>query len=361
MMIQPRNDDTFTSMSFPCKMYSLLEDAETFGFESIISWQPGGKSFTLHKPEIFATTVMQSYFTQTKLKSFQRQLNIYGWKKVQVGPNKGGYFHKSFIRGSPELCGNVIRRTFKDSCDDSSKKTTLSESLMTPSIGESSIPILEPRPILPLHDQEVVSNHTKMSSMQLDDSEVETLFDFFYPKDITETLFLDTLVSDGETCRGQIAVTSSHDNDDTCHLKFESGDFEEFVTILKDNYQDSDPENELDVDNSFPYKVHLMLENAKRDNYTHIVSWVNNGKAFKVHNAKAFVERILPMYFDQTKYESFRRQLNLYQFARVARGTERGIISHPCLLEGARWLCDEIKRARREQLTAPRAAVQLTR
>jgi len=344
-------------------MYSLLEDADTFGFANIISWQPGGKSFKLHKLEVFETTIMQSYFTQTKLKSFQRQLNIYGWKKVQVGANKGGYYHKSFVRGSPELCGNVVRRKFKDSSDETVvKRAPVFDSLINSMIGDSCLSSIEPRPILPQHEKmlNAAASWNKQSAMQLEDSEVETFYDFFYPEEPKEKSFIETFFTEDGPSREQVVssqqASSWHAIDEDFSLQVCNNDLDDFVNILKDDAQsaasssqESEKEGDLETDNSFPYKVHLMLENSKRDNYTHVVSWVKNGTAFKVHNTKEFVERILPMYFDQTKYESFRRQLNLYQFARVARGSERGIISHPCLLEGARWLCDEIKRARKEQ------------
>jgi HSF-type DNA-binding len=56
----------------------MLEDADTNGFDTVISWQQGGRSFRVYQPEYFAHHVMQGYFAQTKFKSFQRQLNIYG-------------------------------------------------------------------------------------------------------------------------------------------------------------------------------------------------------------------------------------------------------------------------------------------
>ena len=88
-----------------------------------------------------------------------------------------------------------------------------------------------------------------------------------------------------------------------------------------------------------------MLEQAEKANYEHVVSWVANGSAFKVHDCKAFVENVLPIYFDQTKYESFRRQLNLYGFTKVKHGkADKGFISNPEFLRGSRYLCKSIKR-----------------
>lgn len=101
-------------------------------------------------------------------------------------------------------------------------------------------------------------------------------------------------------------------------------------------------------DLSFPFKLHLMLDSSTQYQYSHIVSWVNQGTAFKVFDHDAFVEKVMPMFFDQSKYESFRRQLNLYQFHRQSKGgrgaADRGVISHPYLRANARHLCSKITR-----------------
>ena len=42
------------------------------------------------------------------------------------------------------------------------------------------------------------------------------------------------------------------------------------------------------------------------------MSWVSDGKAFKVHQPDQFVKKIVPLYFKQKAYKSFQRQLHLY-------------------------------------------------
>ena len=95
---------------------------------------------------------------------------------------------------------------------------------------------------------------------------------------------------------------------------------------------------------SFPVKLYMMLENAQPRGYQDIVSWVQDGTAFKVHDHDRFVAHVMPLYFNQSKYESFRRQLNLYRFHRVAKGKDRGIVSHPLLRAGAKSKCRNIQR-----------------
>ena len=65
------------AISFPLKLHAVLDQVEADGLASIISWRPHGRCFLIHKPKEFVDNVMPNYFRQTKLTSFQRQLNLY--------------------------------------------------------------------------------------------------------------------------------------------------------------------------------------------------------------------------------------------------------------------------------------------
>lgn len=71
---------------------------------------------------------------------------------------------------------------------------------------------------------------------------------------------------------------------------------------------------------AFPIKLHLCLTEIKKAGLEHIVSWMPHGRAFKVHDKDAFVKSVLPRFFSQSSYESFQRQLNLYDFTRITGG-----------------------------------------
>jgi hypothetical protein len=63
----------------------------------------------------------------------------------------------------------------------------------------------------------------------------------------------------------------------------------------------------------FPYRMYDLLEAAEQDGFEEIISWLPDGKAFKIHSRLAFETKVLPVYFPtMTSYKSFRRQLNLY-------------------------------------------------
>ena len=79
------------------------------GFDSIVSWLPGGTRFKVHDTEIFESLLTPRYFNQNYYKSFQRQLNIYGFERVRQGRHKGAYFHDLFVRGEPGLCHQMVR------------------------------------------------------------------------------------------------------------------------------------------------------------------------------------------------------------------------------------------------------------
>merc|ERR1712014_470176 len=62
--------------------------------------------------------VMPRYFDQTKYRSFQRQLYIYGFdriRKSKTTPDEeaGAYSHKLLVRGSAELCLDMTRTKVK--------------------------------------------------------------------------------------------------------------------------------------------------------------------------------------------------------------------------------------------------------
>ena len=99
--------------AFPWRLHDLLEDAEKRGFDHIISWHPGGRGFKVHKPKEFVKTTLPLYFNQSRYKSFQRQLNMYGFHRIVTGKNKGFYFHELMIKGRSDLCRYMSRAKVK--------------------------------------------------------------------------------------------------------------------------------------------------------------------------------------------------------------------------------------------------------
>mmetsp|Transcript_31591 Transcript_31591/g.75437 ORF Transcript_31591/g.75437 Transcript_31591/m.75437 type:complete len:406 (+) Transcript_31591:179-1396(+) len=94
--------------------------------------------------------------------------------------------------------------------------------------------------------------------------------------------------------------------------------------------------------NNFPAKLHQILSTPA---YSHIISWMPHGRAWKVHNKDLLVTQVFPYFFNQTKYVSFTRQLNGWGFKRLHQsGNDYNAIYHECFLRGLPHLTNLMKR-----------------
>jgi len=103
--------------------------------------------------------------------------------------------------------------------------------------------------------------------------------------------------------------------------------------------------NQKSTIETFPIKLHKIMERADVDGYSHIISWLPHGRAIRIHDSKAFVAKIMPRYFYISKYTSFIRQLSIYGFRKVSRkGIDKGAYYHDLFLSGRPGLCAGISR-----------------
>jgi len=101
------------ALLFPWKLHDMLRTSGTEGKESIVSWLPHGNAFKVHNVPDFVSNILPLFFKQTKYKSFQRQLNLWGFERIQNGPEKGAYYHKQFLRDESALCRHLTRQRAK--------------------------------------------------------------------------------------------------------------------------------------------------------------------------------------------------------------------------------------------------------
>jgi hypothetical protein len=98
---------------FPEKLHRLLTEVETAGLSDVISFVAGGKAFAIHKPDKFFKCIVPIFFRQSRLSSFKRQLNLYGFELINTGPARGAYYHELFVKDRPELCRQMRRVAIK--------------------------------------------------------------------------------------------------------------------------------------------------------------------------------------------------------------------------------------------------------
>lgn len=91
----------------------LLNECEAAGRTDVVSWIANGRAFAIHKPDKFFKEIVPLYFRQSRLSSFKRQLNLYGFELINSGPARGGYFHELFVREQPDWCRRMRRVAIK--------------------------------------------------------------------------------------------------------------------------------------------------------------------------------------------------------------------------------------------------------
>merc|ERR1711990_1141047 len=99
---------------FLCKVWQLVNDEKN---KDLVGWSTAGNSFIIHDPANFAKQVLPNYFKHQRVDSFIRQLNMYGFRKVQSldsGALKSTidaveYSNENFIKGRADLLEHIKR------------------------------------------------------------------------------------------------------------------------------------------------------------------------------------------------------------------------------------------------------------
>ncbi|CAM9442606.1 unnamed protein product [Ectocarpus sp. 6 AP-2014] len=93
---------------FAQKLFTLVEEEDS----EIVEWLPDGLAFRVKDIQRFSCEVLEKYFNHSKFTSFQRQLNLYQFKR-RKGAHAGAFHHPSFRRGQRHLLSKVRRQKVK--------------------------------------------------------------------------------------------------------------------------------------------------------------------------------------------------------------------------------------------------------
>jgi HSF-type DNA-binding len=126
---------------------------------------------------------------------------------------------------------------------------------------------------------------------------------------------------DNESSEGSTVITNTA-NEATESTTGMSG------TVVNDSADDDVvAKKRIDIfESTFPHKLYHILQNP---DFKDIITWMPNGRSWKMIDRKEFTKRVLPLFFRHQKFSSFKRQLSGWEFLRGVKECSANEYHHP--------------------------------